>query len=466
MSIMNRLVILVLPFLVMASALLSWAEKAATPREPDAQSCTECHEEMVADHRLSVHQDVSCLSCHREASKEDHEKQQPVNCRQCHSRHDERVIHDAHSRVSCIACHMKNGLPKVQAQTNHIIWSGKFAPGEEFRPHQGIRIATEEGCRNCHVHHNSVGACSMVLPPKSVLCMPCHVATFSIQDTVSLLSLLVFCLGMVGMCLVWFSGRTGERFKDSAGWALENGTASGGSESVNIRSLEGRSAEESARAARAEVQHRKGRGGVFSVLAGLIADVLLQRRLYRLSPLRWGIHGLIVFPMFARFAFGLVALVFSLVLPNVPLTSAMLDKNRPAVAFLFDITGLLILAGVALALVRYATSKETDIAELPDTGWGMSALCASVVAFGFVLEGMRIAMTGWPQGAACAFVGNGFSLLFKGMGGLADGYGYVWYIHAVLVGLFVAMIPFTRMSHIIMAPLVMIANAMPGKNED
>ena len=83
----------------------------------------------------------------------------------------------------------------------------------------------------------------------------------------------------------------------------------------------------------------------------------------------------------------------------------------------------------------------------------MSALLALIVLVGFLLEGMRIAMTGWPDGAEYAFVGYGISLLLQGVVGLADRYGYLWYIHAVAVGIFVALIPFTRMSHIVTAPL-------------
>jgi nitrate reductase gamma subunit len=38
-------------------------------------------------------------------------------------------------------------------------------------------------------------------------------------------------------------------------------------------------------------------------------------------------------------------------------------------------------------------------------------------------------------------------------------YGYVWYLHAILTGAFVAYLPFSRMLHMIMAPVVMAINA-------
>ena len=45
----------------------------------------------------------------------------------------------------------------------------------------------------------------------------------------------------------------------------------------------------------------------------------------------------------------------------------------------------------------------------------------------------------------------------KGMTGITSIYGPVWYIHAILTGAFVVMIPFTRMIHMLTAPVVLIA---------
>jgi predicted CXXCH cytochrome family protein len=336
---------------------------------------------------------------------------------------------------------MNKGVPALDAPSNHVVWGGTFQPGAEFRPHQLVRIDGDKGCRNCHFQHNSVGAAAMVLPPKSILCMACHAATFSLDDTVSRVSFLIFIVGMAGMCLVWFSGRFGGRPDEGI---LPAGVP------------------------RLYSEETRGRGDKWSisrVLRVLISDVFFQRRLYLLSPGRWVIHGLFFFPILIRFTFGLTALALSLRLPNLSVTTAMLYKNHAAGAFLFDLTGLMILAAALAATYRKAVSQDTGISSLPETGWGLPALLALIVLVGFVLEGMRIAMTRWPEGTGYAFVGYGISLLLKGVGGLADGYGYVWYIHAILVGAFVALIPFTRMSHIVTAPLVLIANAGPAKNE-
>ena len=86
-------------------------------------------------------------------------------------------------------------------------------------------------------------------------------------------------------------------------------------------------------------------------------------------------------------------------------------------------------------------------------------LIGSIILIGFVLEGVRMAMTGCPEGSAFAFVGYAFSLFFSGSH-MNQIYGYLWYVHAVLVGLFIVYLPFSRLIHIIMAPVVLMMNAV------
>jgi nitrate reductase gamma subunit len=76
---------------------------------------------------------------------------------------------------------------------------------------------------------------------------------------------------------------------------------------------------------------------------------------------------------------------------------------------------------------------------------------------------MRIALTGYPAGAEYSVIGYGISLLFSTPRGLTEVYGCVWYIHAALTGGFIAYIPFSRLLHIIIAPMVTAMNALQEK---
>jgi len=50
----------------------------------------------------------------------------------------------------------------------------------------------DEFCRRCHSRDNDIGAAAMVLPAKSVICMPCHASTLSIGDGVSGVALVLY----------------------------------------------------------------------------------------------------------------------------------------------------------------------------------------------------------------------------------------------------------------------------------
>jgi nitrate reductase gamma subunit len=87
-------------------------------------------------------------------------------------------------------------------------------------------------------------------------------------------------------------------------------------------------------------------------------------------------------------------------------------------------------------------------------------LIAAIVAIGFVLEGMRIAMTGFPGGSCYAFLGYVLGRMFSGATSLVNVYSYGWYLHAVLTGAFIAYLPFSKLLHIIISPLVLLGNAV------
>jgi nitrate reductase gamma subunit len=357
------------------------------------------------------HSKLSCLECHPDAARYGHSDQEPGDCLDCHNRHDEKVAHDAHLTVTCQACHL----------------------GGVGRVHHMVKGDGEERCRRCHTKGNQLGAAAMVLPAKSVICMPCHPATLSVGDTTTVISLLLFLVGFIGVGSVWLGG------------SLDEGIERGGEGKVPgiIKGVLG---------ALFSVR-------LLSITRALILDGLLQRRLFRQAKARWAIHALIFLPFVFRFLWGLIGLVASLCRPDWPGTWILLDKNHPATAFLFDLTGVMVLLGVTLAVLRRTRKHSEEIlAGMPKPDWPANGLLAAIVLVGFLLEGMRIAMTGSPSGAEFAFVGYGLSRLFAGTD-LTGLYGYVWYAHAILTGLFVAYLPFSRMIHMITVPLALALNA-------
>lgn len=412
--------------------------------------CFHCHGEKTAafpekvksgiplineSHYVSTpHAKVACTLCHAQAARFGHGSQGPGDCRQCHSLHDEKVSHDAHADVACGACHLEDIRPVRNHESKLVLWERLSRPGAVSRIHRMKSGGGETSCETCHFKDNQVGAVSMILPAKSIMCMPCHTATFSVGDTTTVLALIVFLAGFMMIFSYWLSGTNpGEKDGGPIG-RLFNLLLNG------IRTIFS--------------------SKILLIIKAMILDVLLQRRLFRQSGVRWLIHSLIFLPFVFRFSWGIAALAGSLWTPKWQPVWAMLDKNHPATAFLFDITGIMVLLGVVLAIIRAYVVHPSRPPGLPGQDRVALGLIGGVILVGFVLEGMRIAMTGTPEGSEYAVLGYVISTLFSNPGKLVNVYGYIWYLHAILTGMFVAYLPFSRMVHIIMAPVVLAMNAV------
>ena len=154
-----------------------------------------------------------------------------------------------------------------------------------------------------------------------------------------------------------------------------------------------------------------------------------------------------------------MALLGSLWIPEQSFVWRLLDKNDPTTGFIFDLTGILLILGLVLSFIRGRRRSLKRVEGLPAQDLSALGLIGAVVLVGFVLEGMRMAMTGMPDGSSYAFAGYALATLFFEGANLTGIYGYVWYAHAVLTGAFVAYLPFSRLLHVIMAPIVLAVNA-------
>jgi nitrate reductase gamma subunit len=390
-----------------------------------------------AEYEETPHADLSCSACHEDSAQFVHAAQTLGDCGQCHPPHDEKVARDAHLIVACGACHLDGVEPIRDKATRAVSWERRPQRGEPSRIHHMIRGDDEAACRRCHAKGNQVGAVSMVLPAKSILCMPCHTATFSVSDTTTIIALVILFVGLVMGFSVWL---TGSLPGEGSANPLYKGLKLMGHALRTIFSMK-----------------------IALIVRTVVLDVLFQRRLYRQSRIRWFIHSLIFLPFVFRFAWGLVALIASLWKPEWTWVWTMINKNHATTAFLFDLTGIMVLLGVCLALIRGLLKRSAHLPGLPRQDYLALGLLAGIVVIGYLVEGIRIAMTGAPGDAQWAFVGYGLSLLFSGASGLYEVYGYIWYVHAILTGAFVAYLPFSRLFHIIMAPVVLAMNAVSGR---
>lgn len=374
------------------------------------------------------HGNLDCLACHVQGARFRHHEQDPPDCRTCHrKRHAEKVAHDAHFGVACSACHLE-GMA-IERDSHGRVQARSVKGPEVIRVHRLAKAGEEASCRRCHTINNQVGAAAMALPAKSVICMPCHPATLSAGDTITIVSLVVFVLGLTAAVSFWRSG---------------SGPPPG---------------------LRHNYPHQPKIKRWASLLETLVLDGLGQRRLWQVSPIRGLIHSLIFWPFVVRCLWGLTGLVATTWFPQAAWGWDLINKNHPMTAWVFDITGLMVLVGAAGAIIRRRLHVDTlKTPDSPKPDWLALGLLLGLVVIGFVLEAMRIAMTGTPSGGGWAWIGYAFSGFFTAGEGLQAAYGYIWYSHALLTGFLVAYLPFSRLFHLILAPVVLARRALQGNH--
>jgi nitrate reductase gamma subunit len=303
--------------------------------------------------------------------------------------------------------------------------------------HRFADFKTKKACEKCHFPKNRLGAAIVVLPAKSLICMGCHSSSVTLNDPVSMVSLLLFIVGIGATLTFWFQG-----------------TMIDPSFSTHEKlSYIGEKAW--------QVFFSKK---IFTLLKVFVVDVLLLRRVLKESVSRWTIHSLIYLPFFFRFLIGLILLLLSGAFPMSPQVAVLLDKNYPFIAFTYDFLGLCIIIGTIGAIMRRVQGK-TPKAVTGGQDYVVLGLIGAILLTGFLVEGMRILLTAIPLSTALpSFMGYPISLLLSLFSVRWEVvYPYGWYIHAILTGALVAYLPFSKMFHILVSPLVLLIKAAVGE---
>ncbi len=185
-------------------------------------------------------------------------------------------------------------------------------------------------------------------------------------------------------------------------------------------------------------------------------DAIHLPKLKEVSVTRWVTHFLI-----------LGGFVLTLVLDLVVTLSLDIAKYQPMIQsdgwaklwirdFGFELTGSMMLAGVAIACARRFILRPKMLrTELPDAASVLFLL--AVVLGGFVLEGIGIAggIPGHETNQAYSFLGYAFSWLMPSS--IGQVYDQAWLIHGVMSALLIAYIPFSKLFHMIASPIAIEA---------
>lgn len=385
----------------------------------------------------TVHRRIACIRCHNKVATSPH-RTSLIECASCHGYHGEGTAHDPHRRVSCEACHHESKEVMKDPKTGRVVLRMvKNGVPLKMTSHRLADFKDKKTCEKCHFPKNQLGAPIRALPAKSLICIGCHSSSVTLNDPVSIVAFILLIVGIGATLTFWFQGT----MVDSS-FSTHEKLSYIGEKAWQI------------------FFSKK----IFTLLKVFVVDVLLLRRVLKESVSRWTIHSLIYLPLFLRFLIGLVLLLLSVAFPMSPQVAVLLDKNHPFIAFTYDFLGLCIIIGAAGAIVRRVRGKAQK-AVSGGQDYVVLGLIGAILLTGFWVEGMRILLSALPLSAVLpSFIGYPISLfldLFPVRWEVV--YPYGWYVHAILTGALVAYLPFSKMFHILVSPLVLLIKAAVGE---
>ena len=178
-------------------------------------------------------------------------------------------------------------------------------------------------------------------------------------------------------------------------------------------------------------------------LKGMILDAILGRRLFHGERAAGLMHLFIFWGFLTLFIGTTVLFIHHYVL------SFLSGVPYQIFSLAMEIAGIFLLAGIVWALVRRYVQRVPRLERRIEDG--VVPLWLLLLALsGFLVEGARLAGQ-QPDGTGWAFVGAWLSTLFSASTGEAV-YPALWWTHALLSLSFIAVIPFTKLFHILGAP--------------
>jgi Fe-S oxidoreductase/nitrate reductase gamma subunit len=132
-------------------------------------------------------------------------------------------------------------------------------------------------------------------------------------------------------------------------------------------------------------------------------------------------------------------------------------------SLIVDLFGGLVLVGLGMAAVRRWAQRPARLVFTAEASW-LLVLISAIVATGFLVEGWRIAATGDPW-AEWSPIGNlvaSVSAPVMSEASLATAHVAGWWLHLLLVYGLIAWAPFTKLAHILTAPLAVFTGNLDG----
>jgi len=191
------------------------------------------------------------------------------------------------------------------------------------------------------------------------------------------------------------------------------------------------------------------------VVQFLFYEALLQRKLLKESGLRWFIYFSESLGFMALFLVFLV-LVFTRFVFKIEFFTG--GAGGLILDFLMDLLGLLILSGTIASFIRRSMKRPNMITEREDILAVL--LLFLIVLTGFLMEAFRLAVLPVSFNSYFSFVGLAMAGLFRQIPvAWTDVHFYAWIVHATIVFIFLAYIPFSKFIHFMACPVTILASS-------
>lgn len=254
---------------------------------------------------------------------------------------------------------------------------------------------------------------------------------------------------------------------------------------------------------------------IFLAIQSIFADLLFQKRIFTKNLLRWIAHALIFF--------GFILLLLMHAMDSMVTQALFSDYQSTLNPYLFlrNLFGVMVLAGVAIAVFRRITLKSQRLKTAP-SDWTTLAFLGAIIISGMLLEGAKIASHAdfqrmvedvslsdegeiaaleafWVQenglvspnvllppapelvaegkeihsdncmdchasnkAAFASFTMAKISPLFFAVFGDALTVTLFWYLHILTCLTFLAWLPFSKMFHVLSAPVSLLIKGVTG----
>jgi Fe-S oxidoreductase/nitrate reductase gamma subunit len=180
-------------------------------------------------------------------------------------------------------------------------------------------------------------------------------------------------------------------------------------------------------------------------IKNLLIDGLLGRKIFKGDISAGLMHFLIMWGFIGLFA-GTVLLT-----TDYWLVRFLIGNTYLIYSFCMEILGLMLVAGLLIALIRRYITRVPRLLNRPQDFWILILLFVCVLT-GFMVEGARLAVN-MPEWEAYSFMGVIFSYLISSKDQAEVLYPFIWWLHALLSLFLVACFPFSKLFHALAAPV-------------